>query len=289
MTAHGEGRRAARIPFEINAGGHIFLRVRVNGSTPLLFGLDSGAEGTLVSAEQATALNLELEGETQAAGGGEGTVEFSTSRDVKLGLADVTVTLPEVGVIPLKIPSPVAGESVAGILGYEFMSMFVVEIDYAAQVINLHEPAGYRYRGRGEIIPIRMMDNNPYIPLTVKLPGLAPFTAMFVLDSGADTDLFFFTPFVKSHKLLSSGQETTAAAAVGLGGASKIRIGSATSVRVGRTLISHPVVQFSQAARGDDASSTGAGFVGGRLLRRFSIVIFDQKRHRLILERGREL
>ncbi|MBV9959262.1 MAG: retropepsin-like domain-containing protein [Acidobacteria bacterium] len=286
MTAHGAGRRVARIPFEINEGGHIFLRVRVGGSGPLLFGLDSGAEGTLISTEQATALKLKLEGETQAAGGGEGTVAFSASRNVRLGLAEAAVTLPEVGVVPLKIPSPIAGESVAGILGYDLISRFVVEIDYAAQVINLYEPAGYRYRGRGEAIPIRMLDNNPYIPVTVKLPGMAPFRTMFVLDSGANTDLFFFAPFVKRHRLLSSQQETTEASAVGLGGASRIRIGSATSVRVGRTLIPNPVVHFSQATRGDDASNIGAGFVGGKLLRRFSIVIFDQKRRRLILEHG---
>jgi hypothetical protein len=59
MTAHGNGgvrpqrpAFAARIPFEITGGGHIFLRVRVNGSEPLLFGLDSGAEGTLLNSRR---------------------------------------------------------------------------------------------------------------------------------------------------------------------------------------------------------------------------------------------
>ena len=45
-----------------------------------------------------------------------------------------------------------------------------------------------------------------------------------------------------------------------------------------------PVVHFSQALRGDDASNIGAGFIGGKLLRRFKLVIFDQQRHRIILE-----
>ncbi len=279
-----KSNRVIKIPFELSGGGHIFLRVRVNDSGPLWFGLDSGAESTLIRKEQAAALKLTLEGETQAAGGGEGTVEFSTARKVTFELPGLTLILPEVGVVPLQFPAPVAGESVGGILGYDFISRFVMEIDYAAQVINLHEPAKYNYRGRGEIIPVKMLDNNPYVQMRVKLPGMAPFKAMFVFDGGADTDVFFFSPFVKKRKLLSSRQEITEADASGIGGVSKIRIGHATKIQLGRAVIANPVVHFSQAIRGDDASNIGAGFIGGKLLRRFKTVIFDQQRHRIILE-----
>lgn len=276
--------RVIKIPLEISEGGHIFLRVRVNGSEPLWFGLDSGAESTLIRTEQAQALKLKLEGETQAAAGGEGTVEFSTARKVTFELPGLTVMLPEVGVVPLQFPAPVAGETVAGILGYDFISQYVVEIDYAARIMKLYEPAKYYYRGRGELIPVKMLDNNPYVQMRVELPGMAPFRAMFVLDSGADTDIFFFSPFVKNHKLLSSKQVTTEANTSGIGGASKIRIGHATNIQLGRAVIANPVVHFSQAMRGDDASNIGAGFIGGKLLRRFKTVIFDQQRHRVILE-----
>lgn len=279
-----QGGRAVKIPFEISEGGHIFLRASVNGSAPLWFGLDSGAEGTLIRTEQAASLKLKLQSGGQATGGGEAAVDFSLARNVRFNLSGTSFVLKEVGVLPLQIPMPATGEQAAGILGYDFISRFVVEIDYAARVIKLYQPRGYRYRGRGEIIPVKMLDHNPYIRLRVVLPGLAPFSAMFVIDSGADTDLFFFSPFVKKHQLLNSKQETTEASASGIGGASRIRIGLATSVKIGRIVISNPVAHFSQAARGDDASEIGAGFIGGKLLRRFKTLIFDQPRRRIIFE-----
>jgi hypothetical protein len=278
------GQRALRIPFEISEGGHIFLSVRVNGSGPLWFGLDSGAEQTMISLKQAKALKLKLQGDMQAAGGGEDTVDFSITRNVSFSLTATDFVLREVGVLPLDFSSPVAGQAIGGLLGYDFISRFVVEIDYAEQVINLYSPRAYRYRGRGEIIPVRTIDNNPYIPARVILPGLPPFNVMLLIDSGADNELFFNSPFVNKHRLLTSVQETIEASTLGIGGASKIRIGKATSIQIGRTVVNNPVVHFSQATKGDSASVIEAGFIGGKLLRRFKKVIFDPTRRRLILE-----
>lgn len=281
--------RPYSIPFEISEGGHIFMRVRVNGSGPLWFGLDSGAEQTLISQREADALKLKVRGGMQAAGGGEETVDFAVARNVSFNLEDAGFILKEVGVLPLEFSSPVSDEKVGGLLGYDFISRFVVEIDYAGRVIKLYDPRSYRYRGRGEIIPVRMLDNNPHIPLRVSLPGLAPVRGMFLIDSGADTDLFFYSPFVKTHRLLDSKQETTEASTEGIGGASKIRIGSATNVQVGRRFIAKPAVHFSLAKQGDSASAIGAGFIGGKLLRRFKTVIFDQSHHRIIFEPNESL
>jgi hypothetical protein len=277
-------QRAIRIPFEIYEDGHIFLRVNVNGSEPLLFGLDSGMEQTTISQQLATALKLKLRGGMQATGGGEGTVDFALARNVSFNLPGIKFVLREVGVIPLDFPSPVPGQAIAGILGYDFISRFVVELDYTPHTMTLYNPRSYRYRGRGEIIPISMLDNNPYIPAKVVLPGLAPLKGMFVIDSGAANELFFNSPFVIKRKLLHSTQETTEASSLGIGGTSKIRIGRATSVQFGKAIINNPGVQFSQAAKGDDASAIGAGAIGGKLLRQFKTVIFDQYRRRLILE-----
>jgi hypothetical protein len=280
------GQRAFKIPFEISeGGGHIFLSVRVNGSEPVWFGFDSGAEQTLMSRRQAAALKLKLVGGMQVVGGGEGAEDFALARNVSFSLSpDVNFVLKEIGVLPLEFSSPLAGQTIAGLLGYDFIRRFVVEIDYPARVMNLYHPRGYRYRGRGESVVIKMMDNNPFIPVRVTLPGLPPVEAMFVIDSGSDGELFFYSPFVKKHKLLSSKQETTEASALGIGGASKIRIGHATNIKIGRTLINNPVIHFSQAVQGDSASTIGAGFIGGKLLRNFKKVIFDQTRQRLILE-----
>ncbi len=277
-------QRPSRVPFELTNGGHVLVRVSVNGSEPLWFGVDTGNEQTLINRRQAMALNLKLQNETQAAGSGENLVDFALVKNVSFNLSGVKFTLGEIGVLPLELSSA-SGPAIVGLLGYDFISRFVVEIDYETKVMTLYRPRGYRYRGHGEIIPVRMMDNNPHVRVRVALPGLAPITGMFVIDSGGGgTDLEFYSPFVRKRKLLDSTQQTTEAAVEGIGGVSGVRIGKATNLRIGRLVIQNPVVFFSTASQGANAGDIGAGVIGASLLRRFKKVIYDQTRQRLILE-----
>ena len=128
------------IPLEISRDWHIFLRVRVNNSDPLLFGLDSGFEQSAITTKQAKALNLQTYGEAQVTGGGENTEDFSFTKDVSFDLSGVKFKLKEIGVLALDFPSPVPDETISGILGYDFISRFVVELDLANQVIKLYNP-----------------------------------------------------------------------------------------------------------------------------------------------------
>jgi len=278
------GQRALKIPFDIDDNGHVFLRVRVNGSEPLWFGFDTGAEGTLISEQKAKALGLKLRGNMKATGSGEGEVDFSVAKGVSFSLPGVKLFYKEVGVLPLEFDSAVPGQTISGLLGYDFIKRFVVEVNFAERVINLYNPRSYRYRGKGQSIPIRMMDNNPYIAATVVLPGLSPVKGMFLLDSGAGQDVAFNRPYVEAHDLLKTAQQTTEAQTAGIGGNSKVRIGRATKIEIGRLSIDNPTVLFSLAEKGDDASPIGAGFIGGRLLQKFQVVIYDQTRKRVILE-----
>jgi Aspartyl protease len=282
-----EDQGPSRIPFELTDGGHVLVRVSINGSEPLWFGLDSGNEQTLISRRQAKALNLKLRAEGQAAGSGENLVDFALVKNVSFNLSGVKFVLGEIGVLPLELSSA-SNPAIVGLLGYDFISRFVVEVDYDAHVMTLYRPRGYRYRGRGEIIPVRMMDNNPHVRVRVVLPGLAPLTGMFVIDSGdGGTDLEFYSPFVRNRKLLDSTQQMREAAVEGIGGRSGIRIGKATNLRIGRLTIQNPVVFFSTASQGANAGDIGAGVIGANLLRRFKKVIYDQTRHRMILEERR--
>lgn len=281
---HLAGQHGLKIPFEVSNDGHIFLHVRVNSSEPLLFGLDSGFEQSAISTTTAKALNLKLYGNSQVTGGGEGTESFSFTKDVSFDVSGVNFKLKEIGVLALDFPSSAPDKPIGGILGYDFISRFVVEIDFTNSFINLYHPRTYRYSGGGNILPIKMIDNYASIPVTVSLPGLVRFTVMLAIDTGANNDIFLNAPFVKRHKLLTSKQETTEAKTLGIGGTSKIRIGRATSVRLGKAVLANPGVQFSLATKGDSASSLSAGHIGNGIFRRFKLVIFDQARRRLILE-----
>jgi hypothetical protein len=284
-TRFARGASALAIPLVFSDKGHMFVRLRVNNSGPLLFGLDSGFEQTAVTTKLAKTLSLKVLGESKASGIGESEADIAFARNVKFELPGVSFQLREIGVLALDFPSPIAGEPIAGILGYDFISRFVVRIDYVGKLMDILDARTYRYRGHGEVLSIRMIDNYPSIPATIAFPGLPPVRAFFGIDTGAESGIFLNSPFVKKHRLLNSNLETTEAGMLGIGGTSKIRIGHATSIRLGRTVIANPVVHFSLATRGEGADSLSAGQISNQTFRQFKLMIFDHVRRRLILER----
>jgi hypothetical protein len=134
---HLARQHGLQIPFEVSNDGHIFLRVRVNSSEPLLFGLDSGFEQSAISTTTAKALNLKLYGDSEVTGGGEDTESFSFTKDVSFDVSGVNFKLKEIGVLALDFPSSAPNKPIGGILGYDFISRFVVEIDFTNNFINV--------------------------------------------------------------------------------------------------------------------------------------------------------
>src|SRR5436190_1351345 len=80
-THFASGNSALRIPFELTSN-LIFLQVRVNGSEPLWFVLDTGAAGTLLDASRAKMLGIKVSGGGDLDGAGENSAAAGTARDV---------------------------------------------------------------------------------------------------------------------------------------------------------------------------------------------------------------
>jgi hypothetical protein len=59
-------------------------------------------------------------------------------------------------VLPVKDLSARLGHDFDGIIGADFISQFVVEVDYQARVLRLHDRDKFKYTGIGEIVPIHL-------------------------------------------------------------------------------------------------------------------------------------
>src|SRR5262245_23292831 len=73
------------IPFELGTR-HIFVKATVNGSRPLSFIFDTGANQALLRLDVAKELNLRLEGEVRSGGAGPGTQVGSQVRKANWSL-----------------------------------------------------------------------------------------------------------------------------------------------------------------------------------------------------------
>jgi hypothetical protein len=180
------------------------------------------------------------------------------------------------------------GRAVGGVLGYDFIKEFVVEIDYDAQTINLYEPLGYAYQGAGEIVPVGFADRKPTVKAALILSGHEPFEGTFEIDTGSDEVMLVNSPFVKAHGLSELVSNFRLGNSGGMGGMVRSQTGRVAGVRLGRFTLDRPLVTLSQAQVGTHATADYDGALGGELFRRFKLIL-DYARRRIILERNAHL
>lgn len=280
VVRFASGRSALRIPFELH-NNHIYLRVGVNTSEPLLFILDTGAS-SIISRQRAVSLGLKFRGSERGFGAGENPVEASIVEGISLHLAGVTLSRQSLSAVQME-NIPGLDHPVDGILGSSFFRRFVVEIDYPAQIINLYSPRGYRYAGRGERIPLLMDGELIFIRARVKPSNRTPVQGLFEIDTGGNHALILNKPFVERHNLLTPAQREESVRVGGLGGSSRVVMGTVENLQIGRRNIDNPNTLFSLATDGMLASGEFEGNIGDDILRRFKIV-FDYSRRLMILE-----
>ena len=282
LIRFASGESALRIPFQLSSNV-IFLQVRVNGSEPLWFILDTGAAGTLLDTNRAQALGLKISGGGNVEGVGETSVAAGIAKNISFSLPGVAFQARVVVVLPLSNLNRYIGRIVDGVLGHDFFSRYVVEIDYAARVINVYEPKDFQYSGPGDSIPLELKDNASSVRARLALPGRAPIEGKFRIDTGGSHTLILHSPFVKTQKVLESVSRTIAAPSAGLGGETSIRLGRVQSLQLGRFALDKVVTGLAVSAKGALANPDLTGNIGDGILRRFK-VIFDYRNHRLILD-----
>jgi len=276
------GQSALRIPFELS-GNNIWLRGRVNESESLWFTIDTGASFSLINIRRAQELGLQLESGHRTAGAG-GSIESTRVAGITFRLPGVDIFNQTIAALSLDSLEPVEGHDFDVLLGYHFFSNFVVEIDYAARIINLYDPQSYEYHGSGEIIPMALKENrHPYIRARIVQPGREPIEGEFEIDTGSGQTLILQSGFIAEHRLLRSGQRVIQAQGRGVGGAVPLPISRITSFQLGRFAIENPLTVFAQSGAGRFAEDGADGNIGNGILRRFK-VIFDYTRGRMILE-----
>src|SRR5215813_5942316 len=272
--------KAVRIPFEED-DGHISLQLRINGSDPLRFALDTGATHTIINRKWETSLHLRPQGKQQIGGAG-GYEEASLIKNVSIKLGDVELVNQTLWSLPLDALFPAGGREIAGIIGYDLFRHFIVDIDFVARQIALYDPKTFKYAGSGQSIPLIVQgDGAIYVEASIAVASHTPIEGQFVIDTGSNSTLMLAKPFVDQHRLLESVGPTVPARGGGVGGEIQLVFGRLKSLQIGPFAIANPVTAFITV--GEIADSGKSGNIGGKLLRRFR-VIFDYSGQRMLLE-----
>ncbi len=278
-------RDRVELPFRYRRG-HVWVMLSVNGAPPAEFILDTGAFNTCLDRGYAQTLGLNAEGEHVAQGvGGYDTFGFTplaslrwtTPRGVGVEVHDLRA-----GVIELqKSLSSAEWGRTAGLLGYDVLSRFTLELDFDRQVITLHDPGQYRHAGGGTAIPMTLLGNIPTVQLTLN----GKCTGTYIVDVGNSSVLSVGAEQVFKCGLLATRRKDVQHWVGGIGGAFTETVCRMDSLQLGPFRFREPVVGLTTHHRGSAGSLEVQGNIGTTVLERFRCT-FDYARGTLWLEPG---
>ena len=281
----GSHTSSAPIHFQL-ADSLIYMQASLNGSMPLWMILDTGSSVTVFDESVSKTLGIMFHGEGNAYGPGQGSAQkLAFASHATLMFAGKELGDQTVATLSLEWFSREVGRSTDGFLGSNVFRNYVVEIDYANQVLRLHDPATYSYSGSGRRLPLQFIwDDIPTVRAEVVAQDGTAITGVFLVDSGATTAIWLTKAFSNAHPEFLSAHETIEVPnVVAVGGELSARLGRVPAIRLGGFLISMPLTQFSQNTSGIFATPDITGTIGAQTLRRFT-VIFDYARREMILE-----
>ncbi len=272
------GVTAVDIGFSYRAG-HIRIPAVINGERKAWFILDSGSSATFLHQPIGAGMNLDVVGTLPARGVG-GFRDVDLVRIDSIAIGRVTLYDQVAGVVDLSQLDRVAGagEVFGGLLGYDFLSRFPVEVSYRDSTLRLFDPASFEPPDKGVEVPFHLTMSVPTVRAELNgIPG------DFLIDLGNALGLIVHHGFSAKHQLekrLDDVRDNSEALA-GVGGSVAGKNAFAATFKIGDILIQSLRVILPESTAGVAGSEELAGNIGNMVLENFDI-LFDYQQSRLI-------
>ena len=266
--------KSAVIPFDLYKN-QIFVPMQVNGSRPLWFVLDTGANTAVLDETIAQELGIKAEGGGDTMGVGSNPVQMKF-------LKNITFTLPDLEFFDDKIISldyrpffAFQGREMHGLFSYDFLKRFVVTIDYWNRLLKVTEPDAVVQRN-GEVFPLTFKHGLPYVEAEITVPGNPPQKANFLVDIGSGDTVDWPKLGISKGKLLET------ITGVGLGNNEKKGFTGRGTLRLGKFEFKEILIHCC------GGNEWGNHLIGGGLLTRFTVTL-DYPHQRMVLLPNRDL
>jgi hypothetical protein len=268
-------RHITTFSFKILTGGVITLRAKVSDYTDTLnFILDTGSGG--ISLDSATAAGLKvkttLSDRTIRSIAGIRQVYFAYNQ--KLHLPGLTVDSLNFHINDYEVLTAAYGEKIDGIIGYSFLSRYIVKIDYDSSKISVWTKGTIKYPRGGFLLN----------PLLVAIPIMRgelkdnkEIGARFYFDTGAGMCLLLSADFVNDSFFIKPKRKWYATQAEGPGGKAPMKQGVIKQIKIGPYKFRNvPTYIFDDEFNVTQYPYLG-GLIGNDLLRRFNLIINYEK------------
>lgn len=258
-------------PFTQLSGGIIIVRAQLDEFPDTLnFVFDTGSGG--ISLDSLTAnyfkVSSVMSEKTIRGIGGIRTVRFAMDHTLKFpGLATSHL---DFHINDYDLLTSVYGVRIDGIIGYSFLSRYIVRIDYDTQNIEIYTKGTFKYP-RGGYLLHPNFSTLPLQPVTVS--DERPITSRFIFDTGAGLSFLLSKDFVEDSTVFRRTRKFYPTQAEGLGGKRLMSITVAKELKLGPYKFRKVPVHVFE----DDYNVTSypllGGLIGNDILRRFNVIL----------------
>ena len=263
-------RFITKFPFRQLIGGVILVQARFNKiSEPLNFILDSGSGAISLDSSTTVEFNIPHVPSGKTINGIAGITEVDYSQNNKLVLPGLTVDSLDFYINNYDILSSVYGEKIDGIIGYSFLSRYIVKINYDSLYIEVYSPGRFAYPRNGFLLH-PLFTALPIQPLTIK--DARTVTANFYIDTGAGLCFLMSKQFEDDSQVLKKNRKPVAIQVQGLGGKKQMSLTIIKEVQIGP----YKFRKVPTDILDDEFNATSYPFLGGvignDILRRFNVI-----------------
>ncbi len=257
-------------------GGVILLQATVNNHPDSLnFILDTGSGGISLDSSTVARLGIKVVPSERTIRGIAGIRKVPFLYAATLHLPGLDVTNLDFHVNDYEVLSYSYGIHIDGIIGYNFLSRYIVSINYDKQTITVNSQGDYTYPKGGHLL-------NPLfttLPIqTIKLKDSRKLTQRFYFDTGAGLNLLMSEEYVSDSMVLKKKRKKPVITqAEGMGGKLDMKLTTIKEVRVGPyRFLKVPTLIFNDENNITSYPYLG-GVIGNDILRRFNVTLNYKK------------
>ncbi|MCL6272493.1 aspartyl protease family protein [Muricauda sp. 2012CJ35-5] len=248
------------------------------GDQEVLMILDTGAAFTVIDEGVALKAGLEIKDQRVVPQPG-GEVRLGRLDMLTLGLGSVNAEIPNVRTVDLSSLKRFIGKETLGIIGYDFIKMHTIEVDYLGNAMHIFDKDSYTYQGDGTILTTEIIETKPLVSGDI-LHGEKEFEGKWLLDTGSLMSVGLSKAFAQKDGI-GNMVKMKNSISVGFGGSTPGKAFKVDGFKLGDFQFENIITGYAE----DEvlAAMVDNGVIGGEILSRFTLVI-DYERLRFILE-----
>ncbi|MCS6820617.1 MAG: aspartyl protease family protein [Microscillaceae bacterium] len=271
----------------------IILPLKINQSDTLNFVLDTGVGYTLITDPQLVKkqkLPLYREIRITGSNGQEDLIAYISSAE-RIVLGDIIAEKQGILVLKEEVSglSEYAGLPIHGLIGYDLMSRFIVQLNYQTQELIFFASHKYKYpkleKSRYQLLKLDIRNLKPHIEATIELENGCTLPVSLLVDTGAGHSL----ALERDNEPRISLPKKTIHLPLGMSLTGRIEgeVGRIKRLQIAQFYFQEVITFFPDSAQTaqmrNKTLAQRNGSIGCNLLSRF-LIVFDYPRQQLLLK-----